>query len=271
MDSHTNRLCALRRAAWLLAVATAAVVLLAPTAARAAEAEKAKATEPAPAKGEEAKGVPPLSGENAQIAKEVGLSTKQKQQFAAIVAEANDAMAKWHQDHSAQLQAANQALSAAQQAQDRAAFQQALVNAQPLMKERRALQLSFENRIQDMLTPKQEGKWVGYALYRQMIHQAEGLQLTGEQKQATRTVCDDTGKSLAALPDTEKATEADRKKALEIQRTLVEKFMNEVLTEAQRAKVQPVGPGTPPTAPATPTTPAPPVQPKEKAEAKPVG
>jgi len=249
MTRRTNPLCAGwgARAAWALAVvlalvASSATVPAAEKATKPSPEAKAPASE-TPAKAKEAP--PALAGENAVLAREAGLDEKQKRLLAETVAEANAAIKKWHEANRQAIDKANQALAAARLSGDPTAIQKALADARPLLEKRREIQEKFEKKIMAILTPEQEGRWLGYVLYRQLTGQAQALGLSDAQHKQTRSLCDEAGKKLAALPPAEKATEADARQAMTIQRGLVDRFIGEVLTEAQRAQLRGPAPSGP--------------------------
>jgi len=244
---------ALRPAATTALPLLLATVLLMPAVARGGEDEEARSSaKPEKAKAEaagEKKTEPELTGRNATLAREAGLKPKQKKQLARTVAEAGQAMVKWQEENREAIQAANKALSAARQAGDREAMQQAMTDARPLMEARRAVRQKYEQKIMDLLTPTQEARWLGYVLYDQMVRQAEVLGMSEKQKTKTRALCDATGKKLAALPPPTETTPEDSQKAARLQQSMINQFVNEILTDDQREQLRPSGAAPPTGAP----------------------
>jgi len=257
MFKRTERLRALGRPMPAVLALLLAGAMLIPAAARAATNDEAESSsQQAEAKSEapgKAKAETGLTGRNAVLAREAGLKPEQKTQLAETIAEAGQAMAEWQTENREAIRAANKALSAARQAGDRQAMQQALADAQPLMNGRRAIQQKYRRKIMGILTPEQEARWLGYVLYDQMVQQADALGMTEKQKKQTRTLCDATAKKLAALPQAGEATDEDSRKARDLQRSMVDEFINDILTEDQRKQLGPGASAPPAGAPAGPS------------------
>ena len=195
---------------------------------------------------------PGLTGENALLAREAKLGAEQQKRLAETTAEGTKAMTEWQERNRDKIASFQQAVQAAQLAQDRQAFEKAVGDHQSLLRERMALQAKFSQRIMDILTPKQEGTWFGFILSRNLTDQAQTANLTDEQKTKTRTLCDEAAGKLAALRRSEKADQEKATESQTIQQGLVRAFLNDVLTDTQRATVQGGAPGAaPPMAPAT--------------------
>jgi len=216
-------------------------VLIAPAALSAAETKSAEPAEAKPAEKAEAaekNATPELTGEHAVMAQEVDLTEKQKAQVAETVAEANKALAEWREANKAKIEAANAALAQARQAGDRQALQQALVEAQPLFRERQRLQQTYQQKVMEILTDAQRVKWVGFVLWRTLTQQAKSLDLTAEQSDQARALSNTAAEKLLALGESEEATEADAQTARNIQQKLVNDFVEDVLTDPQRKTLQ---------------------------------
>jgi hypothetical protein len=238
--------------------------MLIPAVAPAGEAKPAEKAEAKPAETAEAKPAETpvsseLTGEHALMAREVGMTEDQQQQVVKIVSDANLALSEWRATNKKKIDEANEALGEARRAGDRDALQRALANAQPLFRERFAIQRRYQQKIMDVLTEKQRVQWVGFVLWRTLTGQAQALDLTPEQSDQARAMSDAAAKKLVALPDGEAASEAETQAARTIQRTLVEEFVEQVLTEAQRESLKPQ---TPPSG-----QDAPPAETPEKGEA----
>ncbi|MFO8013438.1 MAG: hypothetical protein R6X20_09050 [Phycisphaerae bacterium] len=254
------------RARTALACAMLAVMLM-PVAAPAGEAESAEQTETAPPAEAETAEAPPaetpvspeLTGEHAAMAREVNLTEAQQQQVIQIVSEANQALMQWRAMHKKQIDEANEALGKARRAGDRDALQRALAEAQPLFRKRFEIQQKYQQKVMDVLTDKQEVQWVGFVLWRTLTGQAEALDLTPEQSEQTRAMSNAAAKKLVALSDDEAATAADAQAAQTIQKNLVDEFVEQVLTDAQRKALKPQAP--------TPSGQDAPVKAPEKGEA----
>ncbi len=251
MDRQTRNLCAVVLA---MLVAAPALIAAAPdNEAKPAEAAKtappAKADAPAktdaPAKADDAK-TSVIDEESALLAKEAKLTPEQKVKLAEAVAAAKTAMDAWDKANEAKVQAFNKALAAAREAKDRVAFQKALDDARPMLAESRALQQKHYKATMSILTPEQKATWIGYVLWNDMTGQCKPLKLTAEQTAKLRTLCNATGKELAALPEGDTITEADMKTRQAIQQKMVTSFVDSILTAEQRETMK--GPAAPPEA-----------------------
>jgi len=204
-----------------------------------------------------------LTGENALLAREANLNAEQKERLAKTVAEGTKAMNDWRQRNRDKIASFQQAVSTARQARDQAAFQKAIQDHQEMLKEQVALQAKFNQQVMDILTLEQEGTWFGFVLCRNLTQQAKAADLSDEQKTKTRSLCNDAAGKLAALRRSEKT---DQEKAVEsrtIQGGLVQTFMNDVLTDAQRTQIRSTAGAAPPPAPVqpVPTDPGPAAEP----------
>lgn len=229
-------------------------VLFAPAVLPAGEAKSAEAPEAKPAEKAEAaekSAAPELTGEYATMALEVNLAKKQQKQIAQTVAEANKTLAEWREANKAKIEAANAALTQARQAGDRQALQQALVEAQPLFRERQRLQQTYHKKVMDTLTDEQRVKWVGFVLWRTLTSQAKSLALTAAQSDQARALSNTAAEKLLVLPKGEEATQADAQTAHNIQQELVKNFIEDILTDPQRKALRgppPAGAGPAPDA-----------------------
>jgi len=245
------------RKQWSIALVMAVTAVLSGPAAWAAEATPIPAPQPAAEKPAEkpaetpAAEAPGLTGENALLAREAKLDDEQKKRLAETVAEGTKAMNEWRERNREAIAAFQQALTAARQARDEAAFRKAIQDHQDMLKEQVSLQAKFNKRVMDILTPEQEAAWFGFLLSRDLTQQAEALNLSDAQKTKTRTMCNEAAGKLAALRRSEKT---DAEKATEsqiIQGGLIQQFLSNVLTDEQRTKIRGEAEAASPAAPPT--------------------
>jgi len=224
-----------KRPMWTLCVAALVALALAPVV---FGAEPKATTEPAaqPAPSAESKS----EDEKAILAREAGLNAEQKTRLDKAVAEAQTIMGDWEKANEAKIQVFNKAVAAARQAQDEAAFRKAVTDAQPMLKERRDIQVKYDKQIMDILTPDQKATWIGFLLSGNMTRQATPLNLTAEQVAKVRTLCNAAGKELIALPEPKEGDAEDpgMQARVAIQKKLMADFTGTVLTTEQQATMK---------------------------------